>query len=220
MPKLDLNSIKLKLSSQRGATDKMLNHLDKIAQKRIDSAKKELIETFLTHPVSEEIEEGASAENLSGTLDGKGNLWGFIGFPDGSEPIKDVENILSNDIFIQKRIQGRDTKGRFKDGGSKLLFDYRINVPSKDDFAEKTPLPWETTKSWLFGIERGISGFGAYIYWKLQGRSGAGIQAKTARDQSGKFQSGDSPPMKLRSGSFHNVPYFSAMYKKFIDSFK
>ena len=64
-----------------------------------------------------------------------------------------------------------------------------------------TPLPFENGRSWLYGIESGISGFGAYMYkkWKTS-RSGHGIQVDK----------------KLRSGSFRNTQYFSNMLLKFV----
>jgi hypothetical protein len=77
---------------------------------------------------------------------------------------------------------------------------FRVLVPSIDEFENKTPMPWAKGRSWLFGIERGISGFGYFISRALSGRSEGGVQADNA----------------IRSGSFRNTSYFSKMYNGFI----
>lgn len=219
MAKLDLNSIKLQLSTQKNSVEAIKRQLDMKAEGIFEKNKSEFIESFIEHPVSQEIIDGPHAENSSGTLDGKGNLYSFIGFEAGTEPIEEVTEILNKNITLENKIQGRDIKGRFKDGGNNLLFDYRISIPSKEELAEKTPLPFESTKSWLFGIEKGIAGFTSYIYWKNAGRSTGGIQANDGRDKNGQFN-GQGNPIKLRQGKFENVPYFSELYNNFIKSFK
>lgn len=218
MAKLDLNAIKLQIATQKGSVDAITRNLDVIAEKKITEAKNELIEEFINHPVSQEIEDGPEAENISGTLNGKGNLFTFIGFPIGEKPVEEVVGILDT-IQIDKKIQGRTRQGRFKAGGDNLLFDYSIIAPSKEYLADQTPLPWEPTKSWLFGIEQGIAGFTSYIYWKKAGRSTQGLQANDGRDKNGQFN-GSGKPIKLRDGRFNNIPYFSAIYNNFIKKFK
>ena len=52
------------------------------------------IEHFNAHPVTQEIEGGPDANNISGTLIGYGNLFSFIGFSENESPIHPVRNIL------------------------------------------------------------------------------------------------------------------------------
>ena len=41
-------------------------------------------------------------------------------------------------------------------------------------------MPWESGRSWVNGIERGISGFSFYLFKKFKGsRSGTGLQSKS-----------------------------------------
>ena len=68
-------------------------------------------------------------------------------------------------------------------------------------------MPWEGG-SWVIGIERGISGFGSYMYERTEGsRSGGGFQAKTPP----KY----NKSQKIRPGAFRNVKYMSEMIRNF-----
>ena len=67
-------------------------------------------------------------------------------------------------------------------------------------------MPFENGKSWVKGIEDGISGFGYYVYGLLfpKSRSKRGIQSQN----------------KVRNGSFKTVKYMSELYNNFIRSLK
>jgi len=54
-----------------------------------------MISEFLNHPITVEIKTGPYAENISGTLNGYGNLFSFIGFSDGDDPINPIEGLLN-----------------------------------------------------------------------------------------------------------------------------
>ena len=77
----------------------------------------------------------------------------------------------------------------------KPLINYTIEA-AKEIF-ENTPMPWAPGRSWVEGIERGISGVGKYLKIDsrkgVASRSGAGLQVKNG-------------PM---SGSFRNTKYLS-----------
>jgi hypothetical protein len=65
--------------------------------------KDEMIQEFMSHPVTEEIMGGVNAENTSGTLSNRtGNLFSFIGFEASDNPIVDILNVLeqSNIKFL------------------------------------------------------------------------------------------------------------------------
>ena len=51
-----------------------------------EKVKSEMIEEFLDHKVTQEIIAGPTADNISGTLGGYGNLFSYIGFNEGDEP--------------------------------------------------------------------------------------------------------------------------------------
>jgi hypothetical protein len=61
-------------------------------------------------------------------------------------------------------------------------------------------MPWAMGRSWVKGIEHGISGLGFYLRKNSIGRSGGGVQIKSSR---------------VRTGKFKNVSYISKIFKNF-----
>jgi hypothetical protein len=69
---------------------------------RAKSLKYKMINEFRDHPISREIQAGETSLNLSETLSGRqGNLFSFIGFEAGSEPLEPIYEILSEISIIQ-----------------------------------------------------------------------------------------------------------------------
>jgi hypothetical protein len=73
---------------------------------------------------------------------------------------------------------------------------------------QKTPLPWEGGRSWVRGIERGISGLGYYLSGRFKtpepSQSGGGIQSE----------------YKVRAGAFTTVKYLSEILKNLKEKLK
>ena len=187
--KVDMRSVNKSLSRSKVFNSEMR----KKVIKTFESSKKRLIQDFKNHPVTKEIEGGPSASNLSGTLNGYGNLFTFIGFVFGSQPTAAVERMLRENVTLGQ-VKKKSTLRR------RITVSVDINIPSKAAFHTATPLPFENARSWLYGIETGISGFGSYMFkkWKTS-RSTRGIETKK----------------KIRSGSFRNTTYFSSMLLAF-----
>jgi len=160
-----------------------------IVQKEVEKEKALFQQDFETHPVTQELDGGENASNISGTLGGYGNLFSFLGFNQGTNPTAPVKFLIQK-ITLDRNIQA--TVNGFR---------VRVNVPSKEEFGAVSRLPFEGGRSWLLDIERGISGLGAYLYGRFTGsRSGAGIQSK----------------YNYSNKRFRNVKYFSGMYTKFL----
>jgi hypothetical protein len=160
-----------------------------IVEKEVEKEKMLFRADFESHPVTQELEGGENASNSSGTLGGYGNLFSFLGFNRGANPTSPVKSLIQS-IKVDRNVQA-GTNG----------FKVRVNIPSKEDFAAITPMPWEGGRSWLLDMERGISGLGAYLYGRFDAsRSGGGIQSKS----------------KYSNRTFRAVKYFSQMYNKFI----
>ena len=87
---------------------------------------------------------------------------------------------------------------------STIEYKFKVGLVDMSILETMTPMPWENGRSWLRGIERGISGFGAYMYGKGGGRSGSAFQTQT----------------QIRSGGFRNVKYMSEILKKFVKDLK
>lgn len=165
------------------------NLVRNIVQKEVEKEKALFRKDFESHPVTQELEGGENASNISGTLGGYGNLFSFLGFSRGSNPVTPVKSLIQK-IRLDSNIQN-----------SRNGFKFKINIPSKEEFGAVSRLPWESGRSWLLDVERGISGLGAYLYGRFQNsRSGSGIQSK----------------YNYSNRRFRNVKYFSGMYTKFL----
>jgi hypothetical protein len=136
-----------------------------------ESVKRRTIQEFENHPVTQEISAGPEASNKSGTLSSGGNLYSFIGFNQGGDPTDVVRSYLNDKIkvFRQSRFVKSQMSGHYT---------FRVNPPMTKEIENLTPLPWESGRSWVRGIERGISGLGYFLYGRYsQSRSGTGIQS-------------------------------------------
>jgi hypothetical protein len=155
-------------------------------------AKKEMIREFESHPVTKEISAGVSSSNLSNTLTGYGNLFTFIGFSSGDNPISKVRESL---VSIPKIKSTKLTLNKRS---------YTIEVPDVSDFRPVSRMPWESGRSWLESVETGISGFSyymAYIFDSEKSRSGGGVQTEN----------------KLRASAYRPIPYMTPILRRFVN---
>lgn len=162
----------------------LTREIRKKAKAAAEQAKRKLIQDFLNHPITKEIAEGPEAKNISNTLGGIGNLFSYIGFEEGSDPITPLQRYLQQSLQIES-VQGKD-----------LVFKITFTIPSREDLDALSPVPWAPGRSWVQAMEFGLSGLGQYLVKESPvSRSGTAIQVKT----------------KLRSGSFSNKKYMSAI---------
>jgi hypothetical protein len=165
-----------------------------LAEEYAEKNKQEMLNEFDNHPVTKEIENGPDASNISNTLAGDGNLFSYIGFNEGDNPTEVVRDILNNSVKVDSRAKiSADSKG--------LKINFPISAPTLSEIESQTPMPFEGGRSWVRGIEKGISGFSNYIFRKfIQGsRSGTGIQTES----------------EVRTGSFKPTSYMKQILNKF-----
>jgi len=186
--------------NKKSINDKIFNNrvvkqkLTEIVNIEIEKQKLILLSDFAAHPVTQELQAAENATNISSTLGGYGNLFSFIGFFKGTDPISPVLALL-NTISLKKN------GVKFSNG----VYQFKISVPSKEELGAVTRMPWEAGRSWLFDMEKTISGLGSYLYAASEAsRSGTGIQTKN----------------KSFSRSFRGVKYFNTMYNKFLKKIK
>ena len=154
----------------------------KLIINKINNLKNEMIQEFISHPITKEILSGPGGENISGTLDGYGNLFSFIGFNASDDPIGPIINLLQKTNYNFLNFNQR--------GQAKI----NINMPNAQQIFDITPLPWAPGISWAQRMEIGMAGLGFYMNKSSDNsRSGGGIQATN----------------QLRSGRFRNMPYIS-----------
>ncbi len=143
---------------------------------QVADAKQEMIEAFVDHPVSRELEAGPDAQ--SSLFLGKGNLFAFFGFNRGDDPVGEVKGILEQNTKIKSVTRKNNSDGKY-------TVEARVVVPTYDELKEQTPLPW-TTRSWLESVERGLLGLNNFIFGKFKqgprplSASGTGLETKNA----------------------------------------
>jgi hypothetical protein len=156
-----------------------------------------LISEFLIHPVTVELNNGPSSKvNTSGTLNYSGNLYSFIGFEKGYDPIRPIL-----DIFLNIDV-------RLITIGNKLYVSI-YGFPTPQKIWDTTPMPWQEGRSWAKGIEEGISGLNYYLFSYSKNfptsRSGSAIQSKK---------------QILKNGRFERKKYISSLLNKYKNLFK
>ena len=155
--------------------------------KEFKKIKEEMLSEFDDHPVTEELRQKTNAS--SSAFVSRGSLFGFIGFDRSDEPTRIVREMLNSSELKFIRIK-------------KEIVDFKVFYPSREELFEATPLPWASGRSWLKGIESGLSGLGLYLNIESdQSRSGGGIQSES----------------DVRSGRFRNTKYISGILNNFIE---
>jgi len=147
--------------------------INRVIDQQFNKIKNEFINEFMNHPITQEIQGGISATNSSGTLNGITNLYSFIGFDEGTDPIRPIEELLKKSNY---RVLFNN-----RSADATVIFD----IPTAAQIFEITPMPWAIGRSWARGIETGISGLGYYLKKTKNSRSGLGVQSTSQQVRSG-----------------------------------
>lgn len=183
MNNINISSIRRKALGSK----KLEKNADLIIKKKLDTAQKEFLNDFDQHPITQELSSKESASNISNTLNGKGNLFTFIGFEKSSNPVEDLRNLIINQFNFRRIRNSKNIK-------------YSISFPSLDKLRRGTPMPWEGGRSWVEAIEKGISGLSYYLFKKSNAsRSGGGLQSNN----------------KVSAASYKPRSYLSEITEKF-----
>lgn len=163
----------IKMFQDLQADKQYQNEIKRIIDQEFNKIKNEFIDEFMNHPITQEIQGGISATNSSNTLGGITNLYSFIGFDEGTDPIRPIEELLKKSnyriLFNNRSVEAT------------VIFD----IPTAAQIFEITPMPWATGRSWARGIETGISGLGYYLKKTKNSRSGLGVQSTNQQVRSG-----------------------------------
>lgn len=150
------------------------------AQRKVNAAQNAMIKTYNNHPVTKELREGVNATNsIIKYFNEVGNpsLYSFIGFPEGTDVLGLLEEVLNSNMAVKPTISRQ--KGRT------AIFYFRIPEAEKlrENIIESTPMPHDYFTgniSWAQGLEDGdLTGIKNYLTISVpQSRSGGGIQVK------------------------------------------
>jgi len=191
--KLNKNKIADVLSKNPKMMKLIKEQVYEVVEQYVEKNKQQMISEFNSHPVTKEIENGPEASNISNTLDGQGNLFSYIGFDDNSNPTEIVREML-NDTRLEN-------KPKISTSGLNIKINFPVIGPRMNEIEAATPMPFEGGRSWVRGIEKGISGFSYYIFRKFiqASRSGTGVQTEG----------------QIRTGSFKPTSYLKNILSKF-----
>ena len=116
-------------------------------EKSLREAQREMLQQFESHPVTQEIDMGPDGYNSSGTLGGYGNLYSFIGFEEGMDPIAPIRMLLKKALKIKNSPNSHKS----------MITNFIIELPSKEEIFSATPNPWASGRSWAEGIENPVA---------------------------------------------------------------
>jgi hypothetical protein len=195
-----IRSINSQLQREAGS------RIENIVIKEFSVIKERMMEEFENHPVTMEIEAGPSSANISTTLGGYGNLFTFIGFPEGDDPIS----------VIRRRLQETNIRKTSYKGGK---WEFITTEPTREEIFAITPLPWANGRSWVDGIETGLSGLGYYLYESSKdfnsSRSGPAIQLKGGKKGEKSFGGGTGGAIKNQRSRYRRTSYISKILRDF-----
>ena len=176
--KIDINKV-LRNYNFKGSKQ-LQNTAYRAAVKKAKDVKKEILKEFNKHEVTKEVEQGPMGRT-SRLLGGAGNFFGFLGFEKGSQPVTILREVLENSFTVNRQ------RGKLKKVAKNVFtVEFDIQVPTTQQIYTATPLPW-TTKSWVQGVERGITNYGQPVFQPRKGvgslyeshsRSGVALQTK------------------------------------------
>jgi len=182
--------------------------IEKAVEKEFNNEKLNALKEFDSHHVTQELLEPQKG-NISMTLGGYGDLFGFIGFESGTDPIAPVKLHLESKIKLKGTnlhiVYPRNVKGQFATGKQTKALKVIFQVPDLNDFDKSAQFEgWNGGRNWVKGIEKGISG-APYFADYPRGRSGRGLQLRGPKE---------------RPSGFKTRPYITEIIENFKKNFK
>ena len=183
------------------------------AQKLYDTAHDSFIRKVENSKISQEIANGPYSNNISKTIIGvsDANLFTFIGFHKGSEPISDLI------AFLEEKTKLDISAAVFNI--NRFTYEFPILIPSFDDIRNEKSLQYPddwNPGSWVLDMENHISGLLYYI--RTRDKTGA-----IADVSSGKSRSGSAFQLKNAtrySAQFLPKEYVGTFLKEFRSKFR
>jgi hypothetical protein len=184
------------------------------ARREFQKVKLSMLDEFESHPVTQELEAGPASGNTSGTLHGYGNLYTFIGFPNNYNPLGQVRLLLQ---ATQLRKIQMNKRGGVEFVTTEPTRQQLFNITGFSDFR----VEFEGARSWLDGIETGISGLGFYYFdlsrsFNTKRGAGHAIQLGGGKKTEKAFGGGSTGGSVGRQRSrYKRVSYISGILKNF-----
>lgn len=198
LSKIIINRINIENKCNRALTqDSYKNLAYRNAKTRFVFAKDNLLQEFDNDEITKEILAGPTAES---SFLPKGNLVSFLGIPDSESMIAKIRHKLESLIKLYKTPEIKFSQRR-------IVYSFRVKSLNLQDAYDIVPSPW-STKGIIELIEKGVSNFVAFIYFRLfkkSSRSGHGLQNKNIKTGN--------------SGKVLGIPYLSKILQNFKNRF-
>ena len=100
-----VNKAQLSRTLARQAPRVLARDFERTVRRAVQGAQQLMISKFESHAVTQEIGGGATATNISNTLVGAGNLanlFSFIGFEQGANPLLPIRAYLAQNLEVRK----------------------------------------------------------------------------------------------------------------------
>ena len=172
---VNYNALKIQFEKQVFNTNQFRGLALGAARRRVEAAQNAMIEAFEENKVTKELEGGVrfNGDSIISYHSDKGqpNLYSFIGFSEGTDPLAVLRELLSAPIEVVIATRR---------GSSYYI---RVLAPKEKDIEDATPMPSEYMAgefSWARGVEDGdLIGIGNYLAIEASAsRSGKGIQIR------------------------------------------
>lgn len=194
---LNLQKLRVEFRKQVFDTNQFKGLAQGIAQRRANIARNDMVKVFEESPVTQELEAGPDYNGPSiikyFSENGNPNLYSFIGFPAGTDPVAVLRELLTFPIQVKLSTRYNNT------------YYFKVLVPTSDDIEKATPMPTDYFHgdfSWARGIEDGdLTGLGEFLAIRASAsRSGGGIQIEVKQ------------PL---ASSMEKVPYITEILEAF-----
>jgi hypothetical protein len=118
------------------------------------------------------LDEDIDNDPVSRKIDGDPKTIGYFGFEAGDMPVEKLKQVLWEEIKLNPNPKVRKEKG-------KNAFTFNIKFPQRREVFSKSVLnlPW-ISKTWVEGVEEGLSGVERFAFMPSRGRSEFGLQLK------------------------------------------
>jgi hypothetical protein len=179
---MEVNIINLRREMENGMNRSLSAQAHKIIEKEFLQAKKSLIRSFeksppslaLSNQVEDRLEEDQFVE--------KGNLYTFMGFEDGRDPVEEVSDILQEAEIEHLSLGSINRNGVYVITG-------KVVVPTLAYINEQSQLDW-ITRGWVDSLTHGLRGLPNFLFGDFseyeKSRSQGGLEAKTKKGKGGQ----------------------------------
>ncbi len=171
--KVNLQKLRVEFEKQIFNTNQFKGLAQGIATRRVNIAQNAMVDEFEEHRVTKEIDGGIDYNGPSVikyfSSEGNANLYSFIGFSAGTDPLKVLRELLKYPIQVKLATRNTNT------------YYFQVLVPTVEDIETATPMPDEYVSgsfSWAAGVEDGgLLGINTFLAIRVAAsRSGGGIQ--------------------------------------------